>query len=105
MNAEQLSIWRKAVNENVSSVEKLVDDRIALKQLFEEHLRIFFDYDDIEYDKDFHRIALKWENGRSPIIDNEIISQLGMDWCVSHKFDEALGDGVVIELYPFGMGD
>lgn len=102
MNIEQLDQWNQAVDEHMSMLESLINDRIALKSMFNEHLRKFFDYDSIEYSKDFKVITLRWDYGRNVSIDNDTISNLGMGWVISTEFTDKLGYGVVVTVYPFG---
>lgn len=103
MNTEQLDQWGQAINEHMVMVDSLINDRITLKNMFSEHLRQFFDYDSIEYSKDFRSISLRWDYGRNVSIDNDTISNLGMDWLISTEFTDKLGYGVVVTVYPFGL--
>ena len=100
MNLDQ---WNQAVDEHLKMVDSLIEDRITLKNMFNEHLRKFFDYDSIEYSKDFRSISMQWDYGREVSIDNDTISNLGMDWLISTEFTDKLGYGVVVTVYPFGL--
>lgn len=99
MNLDQ---WNQAVDEHLKMVDSLIEDRITLKNMFNEHLRKFFDYDSIEYSKDLRVISMRWDYGREVSIDNDFISELGMDWLISTEFTDKLGYGVVVTIYPFG---
>ena len=103
MNTDELSSWRDGVNEHISMVDTLVNDRKILKNLIEEHLKQFFDWDSIEYNKDFSEITMKWDKDCHPIIKHEKINELMMDWCISVGYDDNAFRIVVIEVYPFGL--
>lgn len=103
MNNEEFRQWQDAVMEHSRMMDSLVDDRIAIKELMIEHLKQFFDYDEIVFDDKFNKITLKWEYKNDPVIMPEKLVELGMDFIISHDYSEALGHGVMIELYPFGL--
>lgn len=100
MNLDQ---WNQAVDEHMTMLNSLIDDRITLKNMFSAYLRQFFDYDSIDYSRDFRVITLRWEEDRNVSIDNDTISNLGMDWLISTEFTDKLGYGVVVIVYPFGL--
>lgn len=104
MNNEELKRWKEGVIKHMSSVQTIIDDRSFLKQMFETHLKSFFDYDEIEYNRDFTEITLKWNPDHNPSINHRNIADLGMDWSISSNFDEdeLRTIGVEIILYPFG---
>lgn len=104
MDKESLRKWQDAVMLNCQALETVLNDRVTLKDLMEEHLKEFFEgYVLIEFDKDFNKITLKWEYQHDPIIKVDRIKDLGMDFIISHSYDSKYGEGVVLELYPFGL--
>lgn len=103
MNKEELRAWQDGVMEHCRMVNTVMDDRMALKKLIEEHLSQFFDWDDIEYGKDFNTITLAWKYGTDPIIKIKNLMNLEMDFIISHGFTKELGDGARVILYPFGL--
>lgn len=100
MNLEN---WRKAVGEHISILDQTIEDRNVLKQSIEEHLSQFFDWDDIEYNRDFSVITLKWEKDVNPVIKSETISKIGMDWIIKTGRDDRAFSIVEIEVYPWGV--
>ena len=102
MNPEEFKQWQDAVCIHCKERDRIVDDRRELKSLLETHLREFFNYDSIEFDKDFNKITLKWEKGVNPII-RENIGELGMQWILSTGHDDQAFNIVVVEVYPFGI--
>ena len=100
MNLEN---WRKAVDEHISIVDQTIEDRNTLKQSIEEHLSQFFNWDDIEYNRDFSVITLKWEKDVNPVIKSETISKIGMDWIIKTGRDDGAFSIVEIEVYPWGV--
>lgn len=104
MDKESLREWQDDVMVNCHTLETIIKDRVILKDLMEEHLKEFFEgYVLIDFDKDFNKITLKWEYQRDPIIKVDRIKDLGMDFIISHNYDSKYGEGVVLELYPFGL--
>lgn len=103
MNSEEFKQWQDAVMEHSRMLETLVDDRFTIKKLMINHLKQFFDFDEIKFDDLFNKIILKWEYKNDPIIKPDELVGLGMDLIISHDYSETLGHGVIIELYPFGL--
>ena len=100
MNLEN---WRKAVDEHISILDQTVEDRNTLKKSIEEHLSQFFDWDNIEYNRDFSIITLKWEKDVNPVIKSETISKIGMNWIIKTGRDDGAFAVVEIEVYPWGV--
>ena len=100
MNLEN---WRKAVDEHISIVDQTIRDRDVLKKSIEEHLGRFFDWDSIDYNRDFTVITLSWEKDVNPVIKSENISDLGMDWIIKTGRDSRAFAIVEIEVYPWGI--
>lgn len=98
-----LDTWKKAVDEHIAILDQTIEDRNALKQCIEEHLSQFFDWDDIEYNRDFSVITLKWEKDVNPVIKSETISKIGMDWIIKTGRDDGAFSIVEIEVYPWGV--
>lgn len=103
MNEEQLETWRKSVLEHSEMMKFLVNDSLTIKQLMVEHLKNFFDFDSIKFEDGFNKIIIKWDYGNEPIIDPTELNGLGMEFLVSHSYSDMHGDGILIELYPFGL--
>ena len=103
MNTDEFRQWQDAVMEHSKMMETLVDDRVVIKDLMINHLKQFFDYDEIKFDDLFNKIILKWSYENDPVIRLDKLDGLGMDFIISHDYSEQLGHGVVIELYPFGL--
>lgn len=103
MNSEELEMWKESVFEHTHMMETLVNDRVAIKELMSNHLKQYFEYDEIKFDDLFNKITLKWEYMNDPIIIPDKLIGLGMDFIISHDYSESLGYGVIIELYPFGL--
>ena len=103
MSPEDLEMWKESVFEYTRMVETLVDDRVAIKDLISNHLKQFFDYDEISFDDLFNRIILKWSYDNDPVIKVDELDGWNMDFIISHNYSEQLGHGVIIEVYPFGL--
>ena len=84
MSPEDLEMWKESVFEYTRMVETLVDDRVAIKDLISNHLKQFFDYDEISFDDLFNRIILKWSYGNDPVIKVDELDGLNMDFIISH---------------------
>ena len=103
MNKEEFEIWKDSVFEHFRMLNDLVDDRLEIKELMEQHLKQFFDYDEITFADDFNKIIVKFQYGSDPVINPKKLQDLNMEMIISHEYSEKLGDGVIIELYPFGL--
>ena len=103
MNHEELELWKESVFEHTRMMETLVNDRVAIKVLISNHLKQFFEYDEIKFDDLFNKIILKWDYRNNPVINPDDLIGLGMEFIISHDYSETLGHGVIIELYPFGL--
>lgn len=103
MDKEDFRVWQDAVMEHSQMLQRVVDDRILLKEKIIEHLKQFFEYDDIKFTNDFSKITLKWAYENDPVIPMNQLNGLMMDFIITTTYDSELGQGVVIELYPFGV--
>ena len=103
MNKEEFEIWKDSVFEHFRMLNDLVDDRLEIKELMAQHLKQFFDYDEIKFTDDFNKIILKYRYENNPVIDPKKLQDLNMVMIIGHEYSETLGDGVIIELYPFGL--
>lgn len=99
----ELETWKNAVSIHLDSLESIIEDRKILKNSIETHLKSCFDWDDIEYNKDFTVITLKWEYNHNPVIRHENISELNMDWIIRADYDDKAFRIVIVEVYPFGI--
>ena len=95
--------WRTAVADHIASLDHLINDRAILKDELEKHLSQFFEWDNIEYNRDFTVITLSWEKDVNPVIKSDKISELGMDWIIKTGRDESAFSIVMVEIYPWGV--
>lgn len=102
MNLEELRIWQDSVMEHCQMMKSVMDDRRVIKNVMINHLKQFFEFDEIIFSNDFNKITLKWRYDNDPIINPVELSKLGMEFKVSNDYSESLGHGVILELYPFG---
>lgn len=105
MNIEELVAWKSGVSEHMDALDILLNDRKILKKHIEDHLKSCFQWDTIEYNRDFSEITLKWDAGHSPIIFHENIVNLNMDWEINAGYDGGANRIVIITVYPFGVPD
>lgn len=103
MTPDDLQQWKNNVNTHIDYLNCIVDARKSLKKTIEDHLRVCFNWDDIEYNRDFSVITLKWDKENNPIIRAENISELSMDWIIRADYDDSAFRIVVIEIYPWGL--
>ena len=103
MNLQEFRNWQDDVRDHIESLTTLTNDRRMLKENLENHLREFFNFREIEYDRDFTKIILKWDKNSTPVILNDKISELHMDWVISSAYDDMANRIVVVEVYPFGI--
>ena len=103
MNLQEFRNWQDDVREHITSLTTLTNDRRMLKENLENHLREFFNFKEIEYDRDFTKIILKWDKNSTPVILNDKISELHMDWIISSAYDDMANRIVIVEVYPFGI--
>lgn len=103
MNLQEFRNWQDDVKDHIISLNTIVNDRRVLKENLENHLREFFNFKEIEYDREFSKIILKWDKNTNPTILNDKISELHMDWIISSAYDDMANRIVVVEVYPFGI--
>lgn len=103
MNKEEIEMWKDGVMEHCHSISVIAKDRKTIKKMMVDHLSQFFEWDVIEFDKNFNTITMAWEYSTDPIIKLDKIKELGMDFIIGHRFFKELGDGVTITVYPFGL--
>lgn len=103
MNPEEIQHWKEDVNHHLETLEMMVNDRKTLKNLIEAHLKLCFNWDNIEYNKDFSVITLKWKRNVNPIIKAENIKKLLFDWEISADYDDEAFKIVVVKVYPWGV--
>lgn len=103
MNSEEIEMWKDDVMVHCQTITTVLNDRRIIKKVMENHLREFFDYDMIEFDKDFNVITLKWSYDNEPTIKPHELLGLGMDFVISSDFSEELGLTAIIKIYPFGV--
>ena len=98
-----LDTWKKAVDEHISILDQTIEDRNTLKQSIEEHLSQFFEWEEIDYNRDFTVITLSWAYGESPVIKADKISDLKMDWIINADYDDNANRIVTVEIHPWGV--
>lgn len=103
MNEQELLVWSEAVDEHMAMLETTINDRRELKTIIETHLKQFFEWDRIEYNRDFSRIELFYALHHNPVFKTENMGGLGMDFIVRADYDDSANRIVVVELYPFGL--
>lgn len=103
MNLQEFRNWQDDVKDHIISLNTIVNDRRVLKENLENHLREFFNFKEIEYDREFSKIILKWDKNTNPTILNDKISELHMDWIISSAYDDMANRIVIVEVYPFGI--
>lgn len=99
-----LSDWQEMVSELHIHMDTVTRGRRTLKESIEGHLKNHFtgfekiDYDDSFY---FNKVILKWgDEVDFPVLDK---IDIGMPFKVSKGFDDSLGFGIWIVVYPFGL--
>lgn len=103
MNKLSVDAWKSGVNDYVEALDTIHNDEQILKDSFEKHIREFFDFDTIEYNKKFTKITLRWKRDHHPVIRHTTIHRLGMDWIISADYDDKAFRIVKVELYPFEL--
>lgn len=99
MELEEFATWKEAVALHMDTLDAIITDRKILKNSMEDHLKMCFEWDEIEYNRDFSIITLKWTEYNTPIIHHDKICQLNMDWSIESNYD----DEIIIKVYPFGI--
>ena len=97
-----LQDWKDGVKSHMTVVDQIVEDRILLKSSIEEYLSKVFEWDEIEYNRDFTVISMYWTmmDEKCPVINGKDLSEFEMDWLI--RLDNA-NRIVIIEVYPFGV--
>lgn len=103
MNLQEFRNWQDDVRYHITSLNTIVNDRRVLKENLENHLQQFFDFEEIEYDKDFKKIKLMWSEKSSPVINHKNIGNLMMDWIIKSGYDDKADKVIIVEVYPFGV--
>ena len=105
MNEKQLGTWIKSVNKYNKTLSSLIEDSVSIEKLITAHLKEFFDFDEIKFHHGYKRIILMWDYDNNPVINPSVLSDLSMEFMITHEWSEKHGDGVIIEVYPFGRGE
>ena len=103
MEESELSAWREGVMEHINTVDTIVNDRKILKTHIKNHLLQFFDFDEWRCNRDFSVITLVWDKDKNPVIRNDKIDELGMDWIIHVGYDAQAFKRVEVTVYPFGI--
>ena len=96
MNEKVLDAWIKATGEHIEMISTIVKDRRLLKDMIEDHLSQFFDWDDIEYDRDFSEITLTFKD---ELVIKKDTSKLLMPFRIYGTYDKC----IKVEVYPKGL--
>ena len=97
MSPEELGKWKRCVDEHIKDLDAVVDDRKTLKNLIVEHLKSYFEWDEIEFNRDFSVIRLLWKRN-IPVIKHEKMREFDMDWIIIPNYES-----VLIKIYPWGL--
>ena len=87
----------------MAMLNTLVEDRKFLKRIIETHLRDFFNWDNIEYNRDFSIITLFFNKDNTVFVDSEKLSELLFNYSIEATYDDSANRIVKIEVYPFGV--
>ena len=96
MNQSEFLSWVDCVQSHMDLVDEMVEDRVSLKEKLENHLSQFFDFEEIEFNRDFSKVTL-WIDGM--FVDCEELSGLLMPWRIESTYDE----GIEVIIYPLGV--
>ena len=103
MNSNQIEIWKQATEEHCHHLKNLIREDKEIKEMFEEHLAMFFEgFVEVEFSEEFHKATMKWDWKDAPIINTGTIGDFGMDWEISKHFSDEHGGGICIIVYPWG---
>ena len=103
MDKDTINEWLNDCTTYYRAIQDLgILKNVLIKQM-NEHLSQFFDWEKIEYADDFSKITLAWAYLHDPVIRLESIGDLGFDFIISHAYEDKLGHGIRIEIYPFGL--
>ena len=98
-----IELWKEGVMENSYDLNTLLKDRVALKRAFEEYIRKFFDFQEIDFDSDFNKITIRWKWSNKVVFDPIVFKEFELDWCISIGYSDVLGQCLEVEIYPFGF--
>jgi hypothetical protein len=102
MDKNDFLTWVGAVEEHMNCLDRIIEDRLLLKKMIQDHLKQFFNWDEIEFNRDFSEITLvvhSLDASDGFIIDPEKIGELMMHWAI-----EPYGDySFKVIVYPFGV--
>lgn len=99
MDKDEYQTWMGAVQEHMNSLDRVIEDRVLLKKILENHIEQFFDWDEIEYNRDFTEVILTINTSDPVTIDSEKIKELMMEWSI----DPCDYNSFKIIVYPFGV--
>lgn len=98
-----LEVWKDKVMENCKLRSVWVGGRSDIQSEMKSYLQNFFSFDDIEFDYDLNMITLKYQYNHDPVIRMDVIKDFCMDFIITTNSEKDLGQGVWIEVYPFGL--
>ena len=101
MDLEELKSWQDAVEIHSKTRRDYLEDRSMILTMITDHLKQFFDFDEIDFSENFDKITLKFRV-TGAIIRADKIKDLNMDWIIS-PFSSMGRYALVIDVYPFGL--
>lgn len=86
--------WRDEVKKHNSLVDTILNDRKILKNHIADYIKLFFDYDDIDFSSALDRITLSFDYSKQFIIMDDV-DGFCMDWSIDVDRGEII-------IFPFG---
>ena len=103
LNLEEFRSWQDGVMVYSEAKRNLDKDKSMIQSIITDHLKQFFDFDEIDFSENFNRISLKYHKGCGAVIRADNIKNLNMDWTVIPSIDNCANRIIVIEVFPFGL--
>ena len=100
VDLEEFKTWQSAVEIHSKARKDFLEDRSMILTMITDHLKQFFDFDEIDFSENFDKITLKFRV-TGAVIRADKIKDLNMDWIIS-----PFGMGrysLIIDVYPFGL--
>ena len=104
LNDTEFKVLQDSIMEYCTAKSKLDDEKEAIKSILTNHLKKFFDFEDIHFHDKFDKIPLRLKNGDGAVIRTNI-SELRMDWSVRSSIDRRANRILIIDVYPFRLPD
>ena len=98
-----LELWKEGVMENSHDLNTLISHRVELKRAFEEYIRKFFDFQEIDFDNNLNKITIRWRWSRKVVFEPKVFKEFELDWCIGIGHNDVLGQCLEVDIYPFGF--